>query len=59
MDHRKLGEAAKALERADKAAWLAEQYPHGWSTPCRHQLKAAQAEIDCALALIKEATKAA
>ena len=55
MDHKKLKDAADALERAARAVWLGQQYPHSYSVPCRHHVSAARAEIDCARALVDEA----
>lgn len=56
LRHRKLGEAVKALERAKDAAYEAVQFPHT-VRGCETQMKAAEAELACALQLIKEARK--
>lgn len=48
----KLEDAAKALERAAKAMRSADRV--GFSD-CKHQMAAGWAEVECALALIKDA----
>ena len=53
---RKLEAAAKALDRAAKAMSDASG-AIGVIGDCPHQIKAAWAEVDCALALIEEARK--
>lgn len=53
--YEKLKEAAKALERAAQAAWMAEQYPHSRVSPCVLQMEAAQHEISCASGLMDQA----
>ena len=55
MDYKKLKDAADALERAARAVWRGQQYPHSYSVPCCHHIIAARAEIDCARALVDEA----
>lgn len=54
MSNKKLADAAKAIERAYRASEAAVAYPSSYGLPCRVQLAAAQAEIDCAVALISE-----
>ncbi len=54
MSNQKLADAAKAIERAYKASQCAVDYPHGYTTPCKTQLAAAKAEVECAIALIAD-----
>lgn len=55
VDFKKLDEAAEALKRASRAAWLAQQWPHSQMFPCKAQREAAVAEIHCAEQLLIEA----
>ena len=50
-----LKQASKALERAASSAWHASLLPNTTASPCEEQMKVAQAEVACALALIKQA----
>ena len=56
LNARKLEDATKALDRATQAMRSAAG-AIGLRKDCPHQIKAAWAEVDCALALIEEARK--
>jgi hypothetical protein len=55
INDEKLRDAARALERASVAASLAQMTRPNSLFPCKAQLAAAKAEIECAVQLIKEA----